>query len=539
MPEAPPVAVVGSGIAGLFCALRLAEGGRTVQIFTKRRTQDSSTNWAQGGIAAILDKTAEEAIEAHVQDTLAAGAGTCDETVVRAVVNEAGDRIRDLLELGVNFQRDEDGTLHRVREGGHSSSRILHAKDATGREIERSLIDAISHHAGITVHSDTIVVDLIRRDHGNPAAGVDGLWVQHEDDVEVHTVPASAVVLATGGAGQLWAPTTNPPVSTGDGLAMAARFGAHVKDMAFVQFHPTSIEHPSRTFLITEALRGEGAVLLDDEGLASWRASGADDPAPYSFTLSASPKGSMGTRDVVARAIDANLKRSGRDAVWLVTEHLDAERLTDRFPTIQRMLSDLDLRLGVDPIPVRPAAHYTVGGIAVDAYGQALDDAKRPLPGLYAIGEVACTGMHGANRLASNSLLEAVVYAQRTATHLLNTEPRATSAELPAWRADGLLPVEEHGALAHDLTSLRETMGREVGIMRRNARLARAQRRLDLLAAEVDDTWLRCRPTKDLVELRNMVQVAMLVVADASNQRENRGLHYNADLNGAARESTP
>ena len=193
----------------------------------------------------------------------------------------------------------------------------------------------------------------------------------------------------------------------------------------------------------------------------------------------------------------------------------------------------------MDPIPVRPAAHYTVGGIAVDAHGQALDDAKRPLPGLYAIGEVACTGMHGANRLASNSLLEAVVYAQRTATHLLDTEPRATSAELPAWRADGLRPVEEHGALAHDLTSLRETMGREVGIMRRNTRLARAQRRLDLLAAEVDDTWRRCRPTKDLVELRNMVQVAMLVVKDASNQRENRGLHYNADLTDAARESAP
>lgn len=539
MHEAPPVAVVGSGIAGLFCALRLAEGGRAVQIFTKRRTKDSSTNWAQGGIAAILDKTAKEAIEAHVQDTLAAGAGTCDETVVRTVVNEAGDRIRDLLDLGVNFQRDEHGRLHRVREGGHSTSRILHAKDATGKEIERSLIDAVGQHTNITVHNDTIVVDLIRRDHRNPTAGVVGLWVQHDGEVEVNTVPASAVVLATGGAGQLWAPTTNPPVSTGDGLAMAARFGAHVKDMAFVQFHPTSIEHPSRTFLITEALRGEGAVLLDDEGLTTWRQSGADDPAPYSFTLKASPKGSMGTRDVVARSIDANLKRSGRDAVWLVTEHLDAERLSERFPTIQRMLADLDLRLGVDPIPVRPAAHYTVGGIAVDAHGQALDEEKRSLPGLYAIGEVACTGMHGANRLASNSLLEAVVYAQRTADHLLDTEPPLDQAELPAWRADGLLPVEEHGALAHDLTSLRETMGREVGIMRKNSRLARAKRRLDLLSEEVDNTWHRCRPTKDLVELRNMVQVAMLVVNDATAQRENRGLHYNADLNAEARESTP
>lgn len=539
MHEAAPVAVVGSGIAGLFCALRLAEGGRQVQIFTKRRTQDSSTNWAQGGIAAILDKTAQEAIEAHVQDTLAAGAGTCNEAVVRSVVNEAGDRIRDLLDLGVNFQRDADGSLHRVREGGHSSRRILHAKDATGREIERSLIESVTAHPGISVYSDTIVVDLIRREHPNPSSGAVGLWVQHEDDADVHTVPASAIVLATGGAGQLWAPTTNPPVSTGDGLAMAARFGAHVKDMAFVQFHPTTIEHPSRTFLITEALRGEGAVLLDDEGLARWRSTGNEDPAPYSFTLEASPKGSMGTRDLVARAIDANLKRSGRDAVWLVTEHLDAGMLNDRFPTIQRMLADLDLRLGVDPIPVRPAAHYTVGGVAVDSNGQAMDEESRPLPGLYAIGEVACTGMHGANRLASNSLLEAVVYAQRTAAHLLETEPAARAKDLPAWRADGLPPVEEHGALAHDLTSLRETMGREVGIMRRNRRLARAQRRLNLLSQEVNQTWLRCRPTKDLVELRNMVQVAMMVVKDASAQKENRGLHFNADLTGPRPESKP
>ncbi|DAC34350.1 MAG TPA: L-aspartate oxidase [Candidatus Poseidoniales archaeon] len=539
MREGPAVAVVGSGIAGLFCALRLAEGGLPVQVFTKRRTQDSSTNWAQGGIAAILDKTATEAIEAHVMDTLAAGAGTCDQTVVRTVVEEAGDRIRDLLNLGVNFQRDEHGNLHMVREGGHSTRRILHAKDATGREIERSLINAVNAHEGITVYSDTIVIDLIRRNHADPSAGVVGLWVQHEDEATVQTVQASSVVLATGGAGQLWAPTTNPPVSTGDGLAMAARFGALVKDMAFVQFHPTTIEHPSRTFLITEALRGEGAVLLDDEGLEAWRGSGSEDPAPFSFTLDASPKGSMGTRDLVARSIDANLKRSGRDAVWLVTEHLDHNELSDRFPTIQKMLGDLDLQLGVDPIPVRPAAHYTVGGVAVDEHGQAMSDSHQPLPGLYAIGEVASTGMHGANRLASNSLLEAVVYAQRTATHVLNTPARQVPENLPDWRADGLLPVEEHGPLAHDLASLRQTMGREVGIMRRNARLARARRRLTLLSDEVEQTWRRCRPTKDLVELRNMLQVATLVVEDASAQPVNIGLHYNADLIDSTRESAP
>ena len=524
-----PVVIVGSGIAGLFCALRLAQQDRSVLVLTKRRVQDSSTNWAQGGIAAILDKTEHESIEAHVADTLASGDGACDEEVVRSVVNEAGARIRDLLDLGVRFQTNENGGWHLVKEGGHSTRRILHARDATGREIERALIASVQAHPRIEVRSDSVVIDLIRRDRSDPSSGVVGLWAQTEGEEDVETVAASAVVLATGGAGQLWEPTTNPPVSTGDGLAMAHRFGAAVRDMAFVQFHPTTVTHPQRTLLVTEALRGEGAVLLDDAGMKAWRQKGGD-PDAFSFTLEASPLGSLATRDVVARAIDARLKRTGKPHVWLVTEHLDGPSLRERFPTVQRMLDDLGLRLGEDPLPVRPAAHYTVGGVHVDLVGRALNDHAEVLPGLYAIGEVASTGMHGANRLASNSLLEAVVFARRTADAILEDPPVPSEENVPGWRDEGLQPVLEHGALAHDLATLRSTMGREVGIQRRQRRLERAQRRLNLLDEEVEATWLQCRPTRDLVELRNMVQVARLVVSDAILRTENRGLHYNADL---------
>lgn len=525
----PPVAVVGSGIAGLFCALRLAEQGRDVLVLTKRNIEDSSTNWAQGGIAAILDRTEKGAIEAHVQDTLKAGDGACDEEVVRSIVLEAGERIRDLLELGVRFQENGDGDWHLVKEGGHSARRILHAKDATGREIERALVAATEAHPRITVESDAVVIDLIRRVHPRPEAGVAGVWVQREGENAVRTVQTSAVVLATGGAGQLWEPTTNPAVSTGDGLAMAHRFGAAVRDLAYVQFHPTTVAHPQRTLLITEALRGEGAVLLDDEGLEAWQNKGGD-PAPFSFTLDASPLGSLATRDIVARAIDARLKRSGRPHVWLVTAHLDAATLQERFPYVQSMLGDLGLTLGEDHLPVRPAAHYTVGGVHVDTDGRAIGTQGEALPGLYAIGEVASTGMHGANRLASNSLLEAVVFAKRAADAILAAPDTHDPEHVPAWRADGLSLLEEHGALAHDLHTLRSTMGREVGIQRRQRRLARARRRLDLLEDEVEATWQRCKPTRDLVELRNMVLVGRLVVDDAMSRTENRGLHYNADL---------
>ncbi len=524
-----PVAVVGSGIAGLFCALHLAEGGHDVLVLTKRNIEDSSTNWAQGGIAAILDRTAEEAIEAHVQDTLDAGDGACNEDVVRSVVLEAGARITDLLELGVRFQEDGAGGWHLVQEGGHSARRILHAKDATGREIERALVAATEAHPRITVESDAVVIDLIRRDHPHPERGVVGLWVQGEGDGKVRTVRTAAVVLATGGAGRLWEPTTNPPVSTGDGLAMAHRFGAAVRDLAFVQFHPTTVAHPQRTLLITEALRGEGAVLLDDEGLAAWKEEGGD-PARFSFTLNASPLGSLATRDIVARAIDARLKKTGQTHVWLVTSHLDADTLQERFPYVQSMLNDLGLTLGEDPLPVQPAAHYTVGGVQVDGHGRALSTEGKVLPGLFAVGEVASTGMHGANRLASNSLLEAVVFAKRAADAILAGVDPVAATDIPAWRSDGLSLLEEHGALAHDLQTLRSTMGREVGIQRSHRRLARAKRRLDLLEHEVEATWRRCKPTRDLVELRNMVLVGRLVVDDALARTENRGLHYNADL---------
>ena len=535
------IVIIGSGIAGLFCACQLAEGGHTVTVVTKQRTKDSSTNWAQGGIAAILDQTNTEGMEAHVRDTLSSGDGTCDEAVVRSVIEEAGARIRELIEFGVRFERESDGRFSLAQEGGHSQRRILHAKDATGKEIEGALSRFAERHERILLRPNTLAIDLIQRHHGDPSQGVAGVWCLNQKTSEVVTLEADAVILATGGVGRLWKQTTNPSVATGDGLAMAYRAGACVRDLAFIQFHPTSLfGASSRPFLITEALRGAGAVLMDEAGLNTWQAAcesaretgeTTPEPAPFSFTLDHSPHGSMATRDIVARAIDEQMKRNGRPHVWLVTSHLDAEMLNSTFPTIAGRLAKMGLTLGVDPVPVAPAAHYMVGGIQVDSTGRAHQRSNgKPMPHLYAIGEVASTGMHGANRLASNSLLEAVVYARRVAQHLLDTPPSPYEGKRPPWRADGLSHLSEHAPIVHDRRSLVQTMSDEVGIVRSNQRLKRAKRRLDLLNKEVDLIWKGSRPSRDIVELRNLALVGQLVVADALEQRVNRGLHFNVDL---------
>lgn len=528
----PRVLIIGTGIAGLFAALRLANNGIDVEIITKQRPKDSSTNWAQGGIAAILDKTDLDEIDGHIKDTLNAGDGLCDEEVVRMVVQEAGERIVDLLSIGVEFERDKEGTFQLAQEGGHSSRRILHAKDATGREIERALTTAAQKHERITMRPNTLAIDLIQRQHKSPEKGVCGVWALDQETNQVETIQGDAVVLATGGAGQLWEKTTNPSVSTGDGIAMAYRTGASIINMAFVQFHPTALMiEGERPFLITEALRGEGAVLLDHEGYKKWKSTNEESPSAHSFTLKASPLGSMSTRDVVARAIDQRCAESGESHVYLVTEHLDKQHLDERFPMISERLKDNGLELGIDPLPVAPAAHYIVGGIEVDEIGSAiLKDSKNPIPGLYAIGEVACTGMHGANRLASNSLLEAVVFAHRCSTHLiqngLSQEPTAPDG----WRSEGLDELKEHGPIAHDRAALNQTMRFEVGVSRRFLRLQRAIRRLRLLEKEIDAIWKSSLPSREIVELRNMILVGILVAEDANRRDENRGLHYNKDL---------
>ena len=528
----PRVLIIGTGIAGLFAALRLANADFEVEIITKQRPKDSSTNWAQGGIAAILDKTDLTAIEGHINDTLDAGDGLCDEKVVRMVVEEAGERIRDLLSIGVEFERNQAGDFQLAQEGGHSSRRILHAKDATGKEIERALTTAAQEHPKIIMRPNTLAIDLIQRRHKSPEEGVCGVWALDQETNQVRTIQGDAVILATGGAGQLWEKTTNPSVSTGDGIAMAYRTGASIVNMAFVQFHPTAlVVQGERPFLITEALRGEGAVLLDSEGYAEWKASLEQDPTGFSFTLRASPLGSMATRDVVARAIDQRCAESGEPHVYLITEHLDKAHLDNRFPMISRRLQKDGLQLGINPLPVAPAAHYIVGGIEVDEVGSAIrKDSAQPIPGLYAIGEVACTGMHGANRLASNSLLEAVVFAHRCSSHLIETGISAISASPPKWRSDGLDELKEHGPIAHDRAALNQTMRFEVGVSRRFSRLQRAIRRLQLLEQEIDAIWKSSLPSREIVELRNMILVGILVAEDANERQQNRGLHYNKDL---------
>ena len=538
------IAIIGSGIAGLFAALRLGDAGHTVTVITKQRPTDSSTNWAQGGIAAILDKTDGIGLESHIKDTLQSGDGLCDVDVVKSIIGEAGERIQDLLSIGVRFETDEDGSFNLVKEGGHSTRRILHAKDATGKEIERALSESAANHEKITIKPNTLAIDLIQTKHGHPEQGISGVWCLNQLSQEVLTFSADVILLATGGVGQLWATTTNPSVATGDGLAMAYRAGAAVKDMAFIQFHPTALARKNdRPFLITEAVRGEGGVILDQAGLTEWQTAlehaQTHDTAPpppeqFSFTKEHSPLGSMATRDIVARAIDQNLKQTGASNVFLVTSHLDQTHLLNHFPTIQDRLNRHGLKLGRDPLPIAPAAHYVVGGLDVDEIGRPhVRSSTDLIPGLYAIGEVACTGMHGANRLASNSLLEAVVYAARAADHIIAQNPPSNAIELPEWRADGLSNLVEHAPVINDRAALKATMSQEVGIVKRYDRLHRAKRRLALLSEEVDIIWKQAVPSREIVELRNMTLAGQLVIEDSLARTENRGLHFNADLNEA------
>ena len=535
------IAIIGSGIAGLFSALKLANAGHEVTVITKQRLKDSSTNWAQGGIAGILDKTDIGAKESHIEDTLKSGDGLCNESMVREVIEGAAECIFELVNIGVQFEKNQHGEFKLAKEGGHTERRILHAKDATGREIERALTEAAKNHNNISLMRNTLAIDLIQRDYGNPEQGVCGVWCLDQKSREVITVKADSVIIATGGVGQLWSKTTNPGVATGDGVAMAYRCGAAVKDMAFIQFHPTALTVKNdRPFLITEALRGEGGVILDKQGLAMWQKDcqtakelGQEVPAPsdYSFTLKFSKLGSMATRDIVARAIDDNLKKTGEQNVFLVTSHLDEAMLEESFPNMQTHLDKYNLRLGVDHLPISPAAHYIVGGLDVDRNGRPkLRSKASPMPHLYAIGEVACTGMHGANRLASNSLLEAVVFAKNTANHIIENNPKGTEQALPDWRADGLNELKEHAPIINDLTMLRDTMSTEVGIVRNFKRLNRASRRLHLLNQEIDMIWKSSLPSREIIELRNLIQVAILVTDDAIDRKENRGLHYNTEL---------
>ena len=533
--EAVDVAVIGSGIAGLFLAVECARSGLSVAVVTKKEVTASSTNWAQGGIAGVLDPDDTEALESHVKDTLEAGAGLCDEEVVRSVISEASERIRDLIRHGVEFDHDDSGKYDMVIEGGHSGARILHSRDRTGAEIERALTEVASGEidSSFVILENWMAVDLIQKEHGNPTKGISGVWCLSPEGT-VMTLPSRVVVLATGGSGMMHRSTTNPSIATGDGVAMASRAGADIKDMEFIQFHPTALYSSSvKPFLITEALRGHGAVLMTMEEHSKWRISGGGNPSSESFMLSYSTKGSLDTRDVVARAIDTEMKRIGAMNVLLVTEHLDKDELLHSFPTIAERLDDEGIELGKDPIPVTPAAHYMVGGVSVDEFGRAMSGG-RPMQGLYAIGEVARTGLHGANRLASNSLLEAVVYSGRASRKIIGDwrsgELSSLESGLPRWRSEDLSQLVENIPLITDLDALRATMTLDVGLVKSDARLDRAGRRVEHIEKEVVRYWMSSKPTQDLIELRNLVLVSKMVIEASKSRRQNVGLHFNIDL---------
>ena len=510
------VLIVGSGLAGLSAALHLATRQR-VAILTKRQLNDGSSRWAQGGIAAVMDKG--DTIEAHVQDTLVAGAGLCDEEAARFVVTHAPETVRWLQDLGVPFSL-EDGHLHLTREGGHSERRIVHATDATGAAVQQTLMAIVRETPNITLFEHHTLVDLITRAKLGLDSGLNqeaanrcvGLYALDELTDQVVTFSAPNTILATGGAGKVYLYTTNPETATGDGIAAAWRAGCSVGNMEFIQFHPTCLYHPhAKSFLISEAVRGEGGVLKLPESAGGTR-----------FMPDHDARAELAPRDVVARAIDFEMKKRGLDCVYLDISHQPLAFIQEHFPNIYARCLEFGIDMARQPIPVVPAAHYTCGGVVSDLHGQT------DLPGLFAIGETACTGLHGANRLASNSLVECMVFARAAATAILES-PAPAIPTLPQWDESRVTDADEEVVISHNWDELRRFMWDYVGIVRTNKRLERAAHRIALLQGEIDEFYARFHITRDLLELRNLVQVADLIVRSAQARHESRGLHFSRD----------
>jgi L-aspartate oxidase len=501
------VLVLGSGLAGQTVALRLADTYR-VAIVTKRAIEDSATAWAQGGIAAVLDDA--DSIEAHIQDTLTAGAGLCDPAATRFVVSHGREAIHWLIEQGVPFTRDESG-YHLTREGGHSHRRVIHVADATGAAVQQTLNEKVRQHPNITVLERHIVVDLITgRKLGLKTDRCWGAYVLDLDQDRVLTLAAANTVIATGGAGKAYLYTSNPDTATGDGIAMAWRAGCRVANMEFIQFHPTCLYHPhAKSFLITEAMRGEGGILRTPDGTR--------------FMPNYDSRAELAPRDIVARAIDFEMKKHGLDCVFLDMTHKGEPFLREHFPNIYARCHELGIDIAREPIPVVPAAHYTCGGIVVDL------DARTDLPGLYALGEASCTGLHGANRLASNSLLECIVYGEAAARDIM-AQKAVKMPRLPRWDESRVTDADEEIVLSHNWDELRRFMWDYVGIVRTTKRLERALHRIRLLEREIDDYYANFRVSNDLIELRNLVQTAHLIVSSAQKRKESRGLHFSRDF---------
>ena len=504
--------VIGSGIAGLSFALKAAEKG-SVALITKRGRADSNTAWAQGGVACVT--SGEDSFDLHIQDTLAAGAGLCHEDAVRAVVTGGPERIAELIRFGMHFDRREtngDNELDLGKEGGHSKRRILHFQDSTGMAIEETLLGQISEHPRIEVMENHMAVDFITTGKLGYAMqnSCVGVYVLNEATGEVETLRSDVNVLATGGCGKIYLYTTNPDVATGDGVAMAWRAGATISNMEFIQFHPTCLFHPEvKSFLISEAVRGEGGILLDARGRR--------------FMENHNPRKELASRDIVARAIDAEMKRSGSKCVFLDITHKPADFVKTRFPLIYETCLQNGIDITSQPIPVVPAAHYQCGGVKSDLNGET------SLRGLFAIGEVACTGLHGANRLASNSLLEGLVIAGSAFEKSTRNRPPRVTFELPEWRPGQVTDVDEMVVISHNWEEIRRLMWDYVGIVRTDKRLQRAATRLRNLHTEVQEFYWNFKITTDLLELRNLVTVASLVVDCALSRKESRGLHFTLD----------
>lgn len=514
-------AIVGSGLAGLSVALNLAETHR-VAVIAKRAMNEGASDWAQGGIAAVLDSA--DSVQSHFQDTLVAGGGLCDPAATRHIVEHGRQAIEWLIAQGVPFTRDAAAELgfHLTREGGHSHRRIIHAADATGHAVLQTLIERARAHPNITILENHHAIDVITSDRlGLPGRRCHGLYALDLENDRTVTIRAPHTVLATGGAGKVYLYTTNPDTATGDGIAMAWRAGCRVANMEFIQFHPTCLFHPhAKSFLISEAVRGEGGILRLPDGTR--------------FMPGHDTRAELAPRDIVARAIDFEIKKHGIDCVHLDISHQPPQFLHEHFPTILARCREFGIDIAREPIPVVPAAHYTCGGVVTDLAG------RTDLAGLYAVGETACTGLHGANRLASNSLLECLVIGRSAAEAIDAAGPGAhAQAPLPDWDESRVSDSDEEVVVAHNWDELRRLMWNYVGIVRTDKRLERAQHRLALLRDEILEYYANFRVTRDLLELRNLVEVASLIVDSARSRRESRGLHYSRDWPDALPQAMP
>jgi L-aspartate oxidase len=507
------VLIIGSGAAGLSLALALAERLRVV-VLSKQSALESATYYAQGGISAVMDHG--DSVESHIDDTLIAGAGLCQKDVVDYIVRHGRERVEWLIAQGVPFStrvsRSGIQEYHLTREGGHSHRRVVHAADATGRAIEKALVERVMEHPNISLFERHMAIDLISSGKlGRIPDRCAGAYVLDLERQKVRTIAARCCVLASGGAGKVYLYTSNPDVATGDGIGMAWRAGCAIANMEFVQFHPTCLYHPqAKTFLLTEALRGEGGHLILDSG--------------ERFMPKFDQRAELAPRDVVARAIDHEMKRLGLDSVYLDISHKSRDFLLEHFPNVYEQCQRYGIDITQDPIPVVPAAHYLCGGVLTDIKG------RTSLPGLYAIGEVACTGLHGANRMASNSLLECLVIAESAGQAIISSIAEYELMErIPDWDESQVTDADEEIVVSHNWDELRRLMWDYVGIVRTGKRLQRARRRVDLLHAEISEFYGNFRVTGDLIELRNLVQVAELIIRCALKRRESRGLHYTLD----------